>query len=247
MAAPTAKKSITSYGVICCRINNDTNHVETLLISKRYTYEYFEFVQGKKFAIGKKIPANVIMAMLNKMTLDEKMDILSLNFDQMWYRIWLTGNKSTSYFHSKTKFEQIFLIDDGEWLKSLISKSLNSDRIWEIPKGRKNKHEADINCAVREFCEETNIEKKHYKIFPNIRRSYTFEDAGVAYTFIYYLAIMRRVIQPQVNLKNMHQVVEINDIRWMDLGAIKVLDTTGRLAPFLGPIFKLIKKPTFTA
>ena len=61
------KKNVTSYGVICCRINNTSNHMETLLISKRYTYEYFEFVQGKKFTIGKKIPTNVIMSMLNKL------------------------------------------------------------------------------------------------------------------------------------------------------------------------------------
>ena len=245
MATTPQKKNVTSYGVICCRINNTSNHVETLLISKRYTYEYFEFVQGKKFTIGKKIPTNVIMSMLNKMTLDEKMDILSLNFDQMWYRIWLTENKHATYFQSKTKFEQIFLADDGEWLKSLISKSTNSDRIWEIPKGRKNKNEPDINCAVREFGEETNIEKKYYKIYPNLKRSYTFEDAGVIYTFTYFLAITRRVIRPQVDLKNMQQLIEINDIRWVDLNTIKILDTTGRLAPFLAPIFKMIKKIAF--
>lgn len=234
-------KHVVSYGVICCRKNTNTGRIEALLVSKRYTYEFFEFVLCKVFAIGKKIPADRVINMLCKMTLDEKLDILSLNFDQMWYRICGNGSKNTTYYRAKAKFEQIFLSDGGSWITSMISKSTNADRIWEIPKGRRNTQEPEINCAVREFYEETNIEKKYYRLLPNIKRSYTFEDAGVLYTFVYYVGVTRRVIQPRINMKNKHQLIEINNIKWMDLDTIDAMDSGNRLRKFLQPIFKTVK------
>jgi 8-oxo-dGTP pyrophosphatase MutT (NUDIX family) len=236
------KKHVVSYGVLCCRKNPRTQRIEALMVSKRYTYEYCEFISGKPFTIGKKIPIAKLTYMLNRMTLDEKLDILSFNFDQMWYRICLSATKTSLYYHAKNKFEQIFLVDRGAWLASLILKSNHAGVIWEIPKGRKNTQESGINCAVREFYEETNIEKKQYNILPNIYRSYTFEDAGVIYTFMYYIAITHRDITPKINIKNRHQVAEISNVKWMDLDTIGAVDGNNRLRGFLTPIFAMVKK-----
>jgi 8-oxo-dGTP pyrophosphatase MutT (NUDIX family) len=236
------KKHVVSYGVLCCRKNPRTQRIEALMVSKRYTYEYCEFISGKPFTIGKKIPIAKLTYMLNRMTLDEKLDIISFNFDQMWYRICLSATKTSLYYHAKNKFEQIFLVDRGAWLASLILKSNHAGVIWEIPKGRKNTQESGINCAVREFYEETNIEKKQYNILPNIYRSYTFEDAGVIYTFMYYIAITHRDITPKINIKNRHQVAEISNVKWMDLDTIGAVDGNNRLRGFLTPIFAMVKK-----
>ena len=39
---------------------------------------------------------------------------------------------------------------------------------WEIPKGRRNFKEKDLDCALREFEEETGLFKKNIKIIENL-------------------------------------------------------------------------------
>ncbi len=185
-----------------------------------------------------------MIALFNGMTIDEKLDILSLNFLQIWYRMWLdTGFTGPSYFVAKNKFEGAFISDGGARLRKLIGKSTHSQRIWEIPKGRKrSKCESDIDCAVREFSEETGIQKRDYKLFPRAMRQYSYIDDGARYTNIYYFAHMRHApIEPQVDLSS-QQISEISDIRWMDIDTIRHHDTTGRLATFVRPIFNYMRK-----
>lgn len=231
-------KDKISYGVACCRLNGDKP--EILLICKRYTYAYNLFVHGK-YNSGN---ANEIISLFNGMTVDEKLDILSLNFAQIWYRIWLNSvTKTQNYFMAKNKFESTFAVDAGEKLKKLIAKShTNADRIWEIPKGRKKyKTESDIHTAVREFYEETGVPKKSYKLF-NATRTYSYIDDNVRYTNIYYIAFTKHVALPRVNFDMQDQVDEISDIRWMDIEAIRFVDPSKRLENFVKPVFNYIKK-----
>jgi len=227
-----------SLGVACCRFNG--NKPEILLVCKRFTYAYNIFAHGKYNSNSN----SELIALFNGMTVDEKLDILSLNFMQIWYKLWLNSSApSANYFLAKNKFESTFAVDGGARLKKLIAKSTNSSRIWEIPKGRKkNKAEPDIHCAVREFYEETAIPKKNYKIFPWAMRTYSFVDAGVRYTNMYYLAFTKHNIEPRVNFGLQDQVDEISDIRWMSIEEIRLIDESKRLEGFIKPIFNFMKK-----
>ena len=40
---------------------------------------------------------------------------------------------------------------------------------WGIPKGRKHNKESDINCAIREFVEESGIKHKNLNIYRNVK------------------------------------------------------------------------------
>jgi 8-oxo-dGTP pyrophosphatase MutT (NUDIX family) len=121
--------------------------------------------------------------------------------------------------------------------------STHSERVWEIPKGRKkNKAEADIHCAVREFYEETGFAKKSYQLFPNAIRSYSYIDDGTRYSNTYFLAFTRHSIEPRVNFALQDQVDEISDIRWMPVEELRRVDPTGRLETFTRPIFNFMKK-----
>ena len=53
---------------------------------------------------------------------------------------------------------------------TLINNSTTSwnETEWEFPKGRRNYQEKDMDCALREFEEETGISKKNVKIVENI-------------------------------------------------------------------------------
>lgn len=226
-----------SIGVACCRFNY--NRPEILLICKRYTYAYNAFVHGKYNSSD----STALISLFSGMTVEEKHDILSMNFMQMWYRIWLTGSqKTTNFFILKNKFDATFAQDEGLRLRRLISKSLHSNKVWEIPKGRrKNKMEADVHCAIREFYEETGIPKSGYKLFPDTK-TYSYIDAGIRYTNIYYLAFANHEFEPRVDFSLRSQVEEISDIKWMGIEEIRFVDDTQRLEKFVRPIFKFMAR-----
>jgi ADP-ribose pyrophosphatase YjhB (NUDIX family) len=82
---PTIKYKI-SYGVALCRFNTDKNNqFEILYVKKRYTYHFFNFVFGNY----RKYNNNQLLYLFNNMSFGEKIDILSMRFSNMWYRLWL--------------------------------------------------------------------------------------------------------------------------------------------------------------
>jgi 8-oxo-dGTP pyrophosphatase MutT (NUDIX family) len=212
-----------SYGIICIRLDH-IGPPQVLLVRKRYTYAYSEFIYGKYPTNISKNPSAkmALMTLLSEMTIEEKMDICSLNFDQMWYRIWLNNPKSQQFYTAKNKFESTFLVDQGGRLRKLISRSKNANIAWEVPKGRKkNKQESAIVCAIREFEEETGIPKKHYKIFPDIKRKTSIIDKGTRYLNVYYGAIIRAKYEPKFDFLNQNHLDEISNIAWMNLSEVR--------------------------
>lgn len=237
------QKERVSIGVACCRHNSTTGKYEILVILKRYSYAYNVFVHGNYNSNDNQ----AIIKLFNEMTVEEKLDILSLNFVQIWYRIWLdTIAHTTSYLTAKGKYESAFGSDGGVRLRSLVNKSTSAPRVWEIPKGRrKTKGEPEITCAVREFKEETGIGKNRYKLYTSAKRVSTYVDAGIKYTNIYYLAhVKNNNLMPRVNFARQEQINEISDIKWMDTDAMRYVDSTGRLAESAKHIIGFMKKRT---
>ncbi len=229
------RKERRSVGIACCRINAGTS--EILMIHKRYTYAYNMFIHGMYCAQD----SRKMIELFSDMTVDEKIDILSLNFSQIWYRVWLNSpHRLSCYFIAKNKFENAFVADGGMRLRNLINKSSNDTKlIWEIPKGRKkNRYESDVHCAVREFQEETGIHKDKYNLF-DAKRTYSFSDNNVDYVNTYYFALGNSIV-PRINFGLQDQIDEINDIRWMNMNELRLVDK--QLADFVRPIFNDVKK-----
>ena len=72
------------------------------------------------------------------------------------------------------------------------SKTQWSETEWEFPKGRRNSKERDIDCALREFEEETGINKNRISVIENIL---PFEEIFIgtnhkSYKHKYFLAYM---------------------------------------------------------
>lgn len=248
---PKIKKS---YGVALCRPKKDgSNKIEILLIKKRYTYQFFEFVFGRY----KKNDVKHLMHLFNNMTYSEKICILNMNFAEMWYRVWLNNpeksyfygykqikegkitpepkkkNKKTAqkgigcYFKKKNKFESSFMKDSGKRLLNLINNSKNSDSPWDIPKGHKFPNEKDMNAATREFEEETGVDPKNYTMFWHedpVLMSY--QSQGTSYKHYYYLADSENDWTPKVSFKKYNQVLEVECIRWVTKEDIRFLQLT---------------------
>ena len=262
-------KTRKSYGIALCRFNAQ-NIPEIILIKKRYTYYFFEFVLGKY----QKNDDKYLSKIFNNMTYQEKMDILNLKFDDLWYKIWLEiPNQShyrrkslyplrikdsgfnekrytCSYIKSKSKFESNFLSDYGHRLRRLINDSTNSETIWEIPRGRKNMNEREVDVAIREFYEETSIDSKKYNILWHIKPiNNSYRDDGVIYKTTYYIAVIddsAKHWSPKVNFNSYDQILEIEAIKWLSLNEINILmlnrKTKTRTVELFKTIINIFKK-----
>ena len=231
-----------SVGIACIRFINDKPHV--IMICKRYSYAFGEFVYGKypQYPGGKYVKKQLI-ELFSNMTVEEKIDILYMDFDRLWHKIWLTRHKGSSVYHTaRDKFEAI-CVNDGAQLRKLINKSNNSHLVWEIPKGRKkSRSEPEVNCAIREFEEETNIAKNMYRLIPGARMTFSHHDKGVEYVNTYFVAIMSRTYEPKVSFNTQIQLHEVSDIRWVPLEHVEYLDQTNMLAGFVKNAFAIAKK-----
>lgn len=233
-----------SYGIGLCRFNKDKNYrSEILMVKKRYTYHFFNFV----FGYYKKYNNKQLQYLFNNMTFGEKIDILSMNFSNMWYRLWLCDpekNYDISSLYSKTsdiqfqknmkcflkkklKFDNIFLRDGGNRLRNLINNSSDAVTPWEVPKGGLNNNETEFECAKREFEEETGITASEYTILWNdIKVVTSHKDDDIIYKSIYYIAYLNKdsLWEPKIRFDIKSQLTEIEQVRWVSLDDINFLN-----------------------
>jgi len=239
----TLKKIKISAGIACCRYHKGQRQL--LLVRKRYTYAFNDFVHGR---YNSNCDSEIIN-ILNQTTLEEKLEILSLNFNLLWHKIWLSDKPGINnvYFLARNKFQHTFLEDNGARLRKLIGRAKNSQLLWELPKGHRiNKYESEIECAVREFEEETGIQKKHYFIYPQFRRVYSFIDANTKYVFIYYFALIKNefidICKTICQQKLVKIYSEISDIQWASIEMIRLIDQDKKLENITQPIFNFARR-----
>jgi len=239
--SPIIKKS---YGIICSRYNLKTKKVEFLLIKKKTTFYYAEFILKYYRRDDPKL-----IILFNNMSYDEKLDILSLDFSRMWYRLFVVNPEFDSdqyykYSTCKTHFEKNFIVDKGQKLKDLICRSQNYECIWEIPKGRKlQAQEKDMICAMREFKEETGVSNSNYMIIDTNPIKTSTVSFNVKYINHLYLSIYTsNSSDVKLQYDNIQQLSEVSRIDWMDIDKVNIIDQSGKLYSFLKNINKLLRK-----
>lgn len=232
---------ITSYGIACCR-KNTNNQYEILMIKKKSTYAFCEFVYGSYDIYHK----HNIKYLLDDMAIDEKISILSFNYDTIWFKLYSTfpTTPRPNYYNKGYKrFTSLIKIDNGKYLANLIHSSENSEILWEIPKGRANRHESPIETAIREFNEETNISKTEYKIiFNEDKITYSFHDNGKKYMYVYYIAVMlNNKYNPRFSYESEFMYREVNDIKFLSTEKVRAFNNS-RLYKLTKMIIKKSKK-----
>lgn len=223
---------ITSYGLIAVRYLNDNNvkslfsntnnldngnqSIQYLLIQRRLSISFCEFIVGKSSLDND----THIGALLRGMTKHEQNILLSSTFEEIWSYLWgkafVVKSYKTDYAKCEKRFEQI-----RERLDSLIKSNPTQweEPEWGFPKGRRNLYETDLNCAIREFSEETAIKKQNFTVIQNtcpISETF-FGSNKLHYCHKYYIAICDPKVEVEMKLDNYHMVKEINNIKWCSL------------------------------
>ena len=203
---------IVSYGVIAIKQLAD---IEYLMICRSNTFGYIDFMKGN-YSLNN---LEHVQVLINEMTISEKNDILTLSFEELYRRLTKPSKQHINVRNdeSKKKFETLRngLTISGEivTLQIMIDYSdthwINNE--WEFPKGRKNYKEKDLDCAKREFQEETGISSTNLQIINNVM---PFEEIFIGsnqkcYKNVYYLGI----IDTEVDLSN-YQETEVSIMEW---------------------------------
>jgi 8-oxo-dGTP pyrophosphatase MutT (NUDIX family) len=210
------KQPITSVGIIVFRINS-VGIREYLLIRRKDTIGYVEFMRGKYNIYSKLYLANII----SEMTMEEKQRILTNDFDTLWRNLW--GNDINTQYrgeekNSRDKFETLKYgvnTNDQEYsLESLINESTGrwTETEWGFPKGRHNNQEKDLLCALREFEEETGYSRQSINIVQNL---IPFEEIFTgsnykSYKHKYYVAFMENENENKLS----YQDTEVSKMEW---------------------------------
>ena len=216
------KLPVTSCGNIVFRLDKD--EPEILMIQRKDSLCYIDFVRGK-YDIKN---VHYIQTLINKCSNEEKQNILTKDFKELWCNLWLISDnfsETEDYLKSYTKFtslkEGINIRDKQINIDSLINKSgagvTYETSEWEFPKGRRNINENDFDCAKREFKEETSYEDSDYDIITNVC-PFLEEFVGenrVKYKYIYYIGKLKNFMKiPIIDSENKEQITEIKNIKW---------------------------------
>lgn len=234
------KSFVASFGIACVRKNADTGCYEVLMIKKRHTYSFIEFVRG----VYDPYKDYDLEYMFSEMTITEKSMIQTRQFSTIWNYCNgepTKGSERSVYARALRKYT-VLTERDGDVILRLIANTANATLLWEIPKGRPNKKETALTSAIREFEEETGLDKNAYRVlFDEGTIEYSFVDCGVRYKYIYYLAVLGSNVIPTYDYNNQHMLWELSELKFMTSIAIQEMNNQ-RLAKTARIIIKKAKK-----
>lgn len=205
------KVPITSNGII-----NINEKGQYLMICRKKTLGYVDFIRGKYNLQSIEHLKNLIY----EMTVQEKDMLKKYTFDELWTDLWNTPlDGGTEEFLSREKFTLLqtgcSIQQEFITLNSLLDECPSTwhEPEWGFPKGRRNQHETDFTCALREYEEETGYDKKDLTVLSNVL---PYEEVFTgsnykSYKHKYFVAISQHSIPHRPFQEN-----EVSQLRWVN-------------------------------
>ena len=195
-----------------------------LMVQRKDSLAFVEFVRGK-YNIQNR---GYLLKLLSGMTCDELDRLTTSAFDDLWHGFWQSGHTRTflkEYEQSKARFTMLrsgyYLrpangqdMHAGDEFFSLavavgLTLSVHSETEFGFPKGRRNINETDLQCALREFSEETGVDASDVDVLNEYGpcEEVFCGSNGVRYRHVYYVAELKP-----------------DSRAWDDVGVIPVVD-----------------------
>jgi len=215
---------IVSYGIILFVMVSEFPGAEPtpkfLIYQRRDSYEYMDFLRGLWTTESR------IFELFSRMSEEERIRIQDYTFDELWDDLWIEHEINIyrdGYDKAKSKFDSI-----KDKIPQFISAKSNfkiaQEPPWGFPKGKKNlnHHETDIECALREFTEETGLPLQNIQVWKTKPYSEHFwGNNNKAYSTYYYLAetekpleFTRRATPHCIRPDTLSE--EARDAKWVD-------------------------------
>ena len=176
---------LTSYGILLFRRRYDTNTsrgargcdpaasgaprptIEYLMICRRHSFGYVEFVRVN-FDLRDE---PYIRQLMSEMTKDERAKLRVKPFRQLWTDLWQNTHTHPRYANEYARAEKRFEILRQSLLYRRLDRTIGTEwhqPEWGFPKGKRNREETSLACALREMHEETGIApsaRDAYRVF----------------------------------------------------------------------------------
>lgn len=214
------KMPITSYGIIAMQPIRDEEapvasycwpNFRVLLIRRKDSLSFVDFIRGKYSPDD----GQYIENLFKHMTQPEHLMLQTNTFVELWNHVW--GNSTKIYNNDFSMSERKYNIIKPLFGHLFSSGTEWNEPEWGFPKGRKNHDESDIDCAMREFHEETNIDQKSFTLtcidnIPLVELFYGSDN--IQYCHKYYIVICDRTVNVDINKSSYHMQQEVGDIGW---------------------------------
>lgn len=229
-------KPIISYGIIAYKLTDELNY---LLIERKDTIGYTDFIRGKYNNI------DTVKMFLEEMTYNEIIKLRTYKFKELWDDIFM--NKKCKiyikeYFNAEQKYNKIDIIEMTDELVYYNNCVKYKEQEFGFPKGRSHLNENKLECAIREFVEETGYTENDIKINTNIipfKEHYTGIN-NKEYICIYYIAKIITDKVPVINKNNIFQTGEVKLVKWFNYNsAYKIFRDYHKIKKYL--LYKINK------
>jgi 8-oxo-dGTP pyrophosphatase MutT (NUDIX family) len=218
---------ITSYGIVLYTYEKD-KYLKYLVCQRRDSISYIQYLQDL-------IEEKNILKYINLMSKEEKQRCLEYYYKNdshsIWKDLWI-NHKSKIYTNDYNRCTKMFQKNMEKYLEYFKDNSTGqNENQWFFPKGRIHKNENQIDCAIREFEEETNIDSENIYVNKNITfEEYYIGSNNLIYKTVYYIAYIPYIPKKiykyyPSNIRTKFISSEIYDMEWLEFNdAIQKLD-----------------------
>lgn len=221
---------LTSCGIICFKKVHTKNKIDLfnykiLLVRRKHTIGYIELLRGK-YNINNN---SYINKLFNIMT-NEEIDLINEtdNFDALRNKLGMTRDYRGNYREYDYAKKKFYTVKDNIDYYLANKKDEWNETEWGLPKGKRNSRETNLECAIREFEEETGIPSNKITILKNVKPLEEIYSGinNIKYKHIYYFSILNESEEfndNEVNLNknNKEQSMEISKIKWFSFNEIE--------------------------
>lgn len=204
-------RSIRSYGIILVRNIKNDKSPEFLLVCRKSTYCYVDYLLGKY----SENDMEYFNFMIENMTIEERNKILHNDYSELWNDLYSSTRPANGSFYGYVYAKFLRMLSIFKKQHYLLPKMYVSPE-WGFPKGRPNFKEDPYDCAVRELYEETRISPLMYTIESSIL---PFEEKyvgtnGIGYRNVFFVAFPKEGCDGFIDETNNAQTREIGSIKW---------------------------------
>ena len=144
-----------SYGILLYYVDDD-NKKKFLIYQRRDSHAFISL-----FRHSHKLNEMEIIELSNGLTLDEKQRLQNHTFEELWDDLVINKNCRLYHAEKKRSSSNFYRLKQSGILQKCIDNPTYSTLEWGFPKGRQKKNENYYESALREFEEETCIDRSH--------------------------------------------------------------------------------------